>query len=342
MNGVIMKCLTFLVLCLSTTFASSIHASSGLSTTPLVTAHKNCFHGVFTSYDSWFDFLHTSRQKKFERQGVGDVSNKLAAFERNFKSMFPVAEYELAQSSLSCNLITYEVNGEAVNGVLVMPKTNEEKRPVIIYNRGGTRGFGSLVFGHIAHELFPLALEGFAIIASEYRKDEQYGSDNIDEVTALFDIIDSLEMLDAEKIGVYGNSRGGMTSWQLSKVRPERISAMATTSGVTNSRLWASNRAGIKNNIMTIDRFSQDEDRIYDLLSPVKWVAQTSSAPVLIIHSRDDDKVSVEHSLQMVQELVKQNRVFSLKIYADGGHSLIGHKDDSLKEISAWFSHYLK
>lgn len=133
-----------------------------------------------------------------------------------------------------------------------------------------------------------------------------------------------------------------MTSWQLAKEKPERISAIATTSGVTNSRVWADNRPGIKNNISLIDGYDDDSEKVYDSLSPVRWVEYAAKAPVLIIHSRDDDKVSVIHSLQMAQELTKLDRVFRMKIYEDGGHSLLGHKTDSTNELISWFSRYLK
>lgn len=176
-------------------------AQFSLSNIKSIKDHADCFSNVFASYDSWFNFLYTNRQNRFKRQGIENANVKLDEFERNFKNMFPIEDYELAKKNLSCNFITYYVNGKDIKGVLITPKTSKEKLPVIIYNRGGTRGLGSLVFGHIAHELFPLALEGFAIIASEYREDEQYGSDNIDEVTALFDIIDNIPMLASDKVG---------------------------------------------------------------------------------------------------------------------------------------------
>ncbi|GGD70916.1 alpha/beta hydrolase family protein [Lacimicrobium alkaliphilum] len=60
------------------------------------------------------------------------------------------------------------------------------------------------------------------------------------------------------------------------------------------------------------------------------------------MHSRDDEKVDVMHSLQLAKELTRQNRTFRMKIFEDGGHSLSGHRDEARAELIEWFSRYIK
>lgn len=307
-----------------------------------VESQTPCFSGVFETYDSWFNWLYAARKTRFKRQDVEDIKSKLDAFEAGFKQMFTPVAFQNAKENLTCDFFTYNVDGETVKGVLITPKSIDASVPVIIYNRGGTRNFGSLVFGHVAARLFPLALEGYAVIASNYRENEQYGADNIDEVTSLFSIIDSHDGINSEQVGVYGTSRGGLTSWQLAAREPSRISAIVTSSGVTDAKMWAENRPSIRNNISSIKGFKDDPESIFNRLSPIEWVEKASSAPALIMHSRDDDKVSAQHSLKMAQTLSTLDRVYKLTIYEDGGHSLGVHSEKAFVDTIDWFDQYLK
>ena len=305
----------------------------------------NCFSAEFSSYDSWLDFLRSRKEAQFKRQGVENIAKAWENFESNFSKTFQRESFDAAKQNLDCRFLTYIVNEQKIHGVLIVPKKSlhqATKIPVIIYNRGGTRNLGSLVFGHVAYELFPIAQQGFAIIASNYRDDEQYGADNIDEVTALFNIIEGIPALKSDKVGVYGTSRGGLTSWQLAKQLPDRIAAIATVNGVTDSQLWASNRAGIQNNISLIDGYKDNPDEVFNRLSPVNWVDKISTAPILLMHSRDDEQVNVEHSTRFAEQLIHNNRFFSMRIFADGGHDLTGRKDEARDELIQWFSRYVK
>lgn len=305
----------------------------------------SCFSAEFSSYDSWLDFLRARKEAQFKRQGVENIAQALEDFESNFSKTFQRASFDAAKQNLDCRFLTYEVNGQDIHGVLIVPKKSlkqAEKIPLIIYNRGGTRNLGSLVFGHVAYELFPIAQQGFAIIASNYRNDEQYGADDIDEVSALFNIIESIPELKSDKVGVYGVSRGGLTSWQLAKELPDRIAAIATVNGVTDSRLWGSNRTGIQNNISLIDGYIDNPDEVINRLSPVNWVDKISTAPILLIHSRDDEQVNVKHSMLFAEQLINNDRFFRMRIFEDGGHDLIGRKDETREELIQWFSRFIK
>ncbi|MGP9800656.1 alpha/beta hydrolase family protein [Rheinheimera sp. NSM] len=305
----------------------------------------SCFSAEFSSYDSWLEFVRSRKETQFKRQGVENMAEEMKNFETYFTTTFQRASFDSAKENLDCRFLTYVVDGQEIHGVLVVPKSSlkqDGKIPVIIYNRGGTRNLGSLVFGHVAYELFPIAQQGFAIIASNYRKDEQYGADNIDEVTALFGIIESIPALKSDKVGVYGVSRGGLTTWQLAKALPQRIAAIATVNGVTDSRLWAGNRAGIQNNISLVDGYKDNPDQVFNRLSPVKWVEQISTAPILLMHSRDDKTVNVMHSMKFSEQLINNNRFFSMRIFEDGDHELVGRKDEAREELIQWFSRYIK
>lgn len=310
-----------------------------------VKSQHSCFHAIFSSYDSWFNWLYSKREANFQRRGLKDYSMQLKKFEQGFKSMFSKEDFDAAQNSLDCQNFKYEVNDQEVEGVLITPKdlrTKQSDVPVVLYNRGGTRGLGDLRFGHIAYELFPIALQGYAIIASNYRKDEQYGADNIDEVTYLVDMLQQLPNLQSDKLNLYGISRGGLTSMQLAKARPDKIASITSVNGVMNSELWAKNNDGIQNNLSLIKGFKQNKKALHHKLSPVQWVDALPEVPILLVHSEDDERVSAQHTLQFAQKLKEKNRSYKLLTYPDGGHSLGIHKRDSQEQIAQWMGFIVK
>ncbi|MDK2597433.1 alpha/beta hydrolase family protein [Pseudoalteromonas obscura] len=300
----------------------------------------SCFHDVFSDYDSWFKFVYAKNESNFKRRGIKDYSKPLKQFEKRFNTMFPKTDFDAAKKALDCQRFTYSVNGQEVDGLLIAPKkmtSTQSKVPVVLYNRGGTRNYGDLVFGHVVYSLFPVAMQGYAVIASNYRKDEQYGADNIDEVTRLIDIVENIPQLESNKVNVYGASRGGLTSMQLARERPNKIASIVSVAGVMNSELWAQNRAGIRNNISLIDGYTKNAKAIHNKLSPVQWVDELPNVPVLLMHSKDDTKVSVKHSLQMVEKLKQHDRPHKAIIFPDGGHDIIGYKDKALNHTIQWF-----
>ena len=134
-----------------------------------------------------------------------------------FDSMFGKDKFNQYKSNLSCSTFKYQVDGNEVEGYIIKPKSSLNKLPVLIYNRGGNGGYGSVVFGSMMHNLFPIANEGFVIIGSQYRLSrtkgillDEFGGNDINDVTALLDYIPNIKGADAQRIGMYGASRGGM------------------------------------------------------------------------------------------------------------------------------------
>ena len=342
------RLLTILIFIPSMIFLVKAHSSQlniEISNINIIKNNYDCFSSEFSSYDSWVKFLSLNKERQFKRQKIENVSEKIDEFVAGFEKMFPRKQYDLAKENLDCRFIKYTVGKNEVNGVLIIPKSpleHEGKIPVVIYNRGGTRNLGSLVFGHLAYELFPIAQKGFAIIASDYRADEQYGADNIDEVTALFEILENIPKLNSYKVGVYGISRGGLTSWQLAKKVPNRIAAVVTLNGVTDFKSWSHEREGIAHNLQQIEGYNINPDEVLTKLSPLKWVSEISDAPILLLHSRDDERVNIMQSLRFSEELIKSDKFFRMKIFENGGHSLTEHKSEAINDTVLWFSRYVK
>jgi dipeptidyl aminopeptidase/acylaminoacyl peptidase len=86
------------------------------------------------------------------------------------QAKFPRSQYEGAQQRFDCNAIRYESDGLTILGWMVGPKhAPGGKLPVVIFNRGGNGSFGALKFADLFTHVFPLADQGFLVLASQYR-----------------------------------------------------------------------------------------------------------------------------------------------------------------------------
>src|SRR5262245_6799354 len=187
---------------------------------------QNCFHDQTVEYDTWLGRL---------KQGNPEL-------DPYFDRMTSREEFERYKRELDCQWILYaSSDGLLVNGYMMVPaqaRAEGRRLPVIIYNRGGNTNFGAMTFGRLLNEFAPLALRGYVVIGSQYRglrsslmgptpdlgRDE-FGGKDVDDVMALFGIIDSLPYADPKRIGLYGWSRGGMESFLVARRTP-RVSAM--------------------------------------------------------------------------------------------------------------------
>ncbi|MFB1000152.1 MAG: S9 family peptidase, partial [Colwellia sp.] len=194
---------------LSLAFLSLSTQASNLISDKRITDQKNCFSSQFTTYDSWRCFIEGKRKKRIKSP------EKLFKAMSSFDTMFGEERFNQYLNNLSCSTFKYQVGDKEVHGYVIKPKFMGKKLPVLIYNRGGNGNFGSVVFGSMMHNLFPIANQGFIIIGSQYRgtrtgnhKLDEFGGKDVNDVTALFDYIPSIEGADPKRVGMYGAIRG--------------------------------------------------------------------------------------------------------------------------------------
>ena len=70
--------------------------------------------------------------------------------------------------------------------------------------------------------------------------------------------------------------------------------------------------------------------------SPAFW-ADKLQVPLLILHSRQDRLVPVDHALKMAAALQAHGKSFALHICDHDGHSLPLNRDDRNRQIVEWF-----
>jgi dipeptidyl aminopeptidase/acylaminoacyl peptidase len=298
--------------------------------------------------------LHASAQVRTDGQILSSKPRALLPpyeslddFGRNY---FPRALYDQVRTQTDFDIldIQYASGGVPVPGVLVRPKDpGNHNWPAIIYNRGGTGDYGRIDHFTIV-ETYLFAKAGFVVIASDYRfhgptaKQDEWGGKDLDDVLNLVPAVRSLEFVDKERLFIMGVSRGGtMTYLALKQGAPVR--AAAVIAGPSDLEAFGRYRPEFIIGDDTYDGWSKvwpdyahRAPEHYRDRSAVNW-AEKLTVPILILHSRQDRLVPVDHSLRMASALQAAGRKYALHIYANDGHSLPANRTDRNRQIIEWF-----
>ena len=300
----------------------------------------DCFQGPFRSYQTWVDWLSTNKP--------------------NFSlERFPFTErtFNNYQASLNCYHFTYKVGNVAVDGFIIYPKKYDHALPAIIYNRGGNTSYGRNTFGRMMFRHMPLAAQNYVIIGSDYRgadnrlrADEfvadgtvdEFGGIDVNDVTALIPIIEALPFADETRIGVLGGSRGGMQSFLLAKAYPH-IKAMAVVAGLTDAFSFRDRDEKAKFLLSKlIPDYTHNEEAALKARSAIYWADKLPKAPVLLLHAKDDERVSYDNATKMAAQLEKHGIPQKLISFETGGHNLRGHQEERELLILDWFEAHLR
>ena len=300
---------------------------------------RSCFSGIRESYDDW---------------AASVVSKNDGLDLATFHARFPEADYETYKSGLDCHYIAYPVDDLTIRGIYVRPKERKgEDLPVLIVNRGGNGSYRAWNFSRMFQRVMPLAKAGFIVIGSQYRGSRQgddpsiYGADefggkDINDVLALFDLVDHLPGADENRIGMYGWSRGGIMAL-LAATKTNRLGAMAVGGTPVNLAAELEVRPEMERVFRArIPNYDDNKDAAIQARSAAHW-ADTMDAdlPILILHGRLDARVSVEGAQQLAEILEELNRPHKLVIFESGSHGLMEHNQEVLAELLDWFRTHL-
>ncbi|MGV6829855.1 MAG: alpha/beta hydrolase family protein [Flavobacteriales bacterium] len=245
----------------------------------------------------------------------------------------------------------YESDGLKVKGYMAYPKDSNQKYPVIIYNRGGNREFGSLNKYKMAFILARVASWGYVVLASQYRGNdggegrEEFGGKDVNDIINIINVAPHLPVADTSRIGMYGWSRGGMMTF-LALMKTNIIKAAAVGGAATNLKTMDASRGNemevyVYSQLMP--NYEQDKDSLLDARSVVYHVDKLpKTTPVLLLHGTADWRVIPEESLLMSLELQKAKIPYRLIMYEGGDHGLTEYREEVNKEVKNWFDRYVK
>lgn len=265
------------------------------------------------------------------------------------EKLYSKQEYEetINDSKFELEKLKYLSDGLKVTAYLYKPKeTNGKKFPTIIFNRGG------YIRGDIGTELAPffrrLALEGFVIIAPLYRasdgaegKDEVGGGD-VNDLMNVLPLAKSLDFVNANNLFMYGESRGGMMTFQALR-NGFPVNAAATFGAFTDFEALINENPKLYQPLTKAiwTDFEARKDEITKPRSAVIW-ADKINTPVLLMHGGADRSVDPIQTLNLAQSLQKLKKNYELMIYNGDNHTLNKNQKDRDAKAIAWFKKHIK
>lgn len=252
---------------------------------------------------------------------------------------------------LHCRTFRYEVDGLHVAGFLVAP-AGPGPFPVVIFNRGGTADFGNVGIGLLAELPAMLADAGFLVIGSQYRGGtdapaevegtDEWGGGDVDDVLALLDIVDSLEIADGEHVGLFGASRGTVNAFMAAR-QSDRFGAVVGFSGLYDLAAEAARRP----RMATVwGRHMPDHPEnpgaALRRRSVVEWVDELPAGlPILILHGAFDERASAGNALEFASRLHNEFARYKLVIYDADDHALTQNRRAAHEQTLDWFGRFL-
>ncbi|MEO6693940.1 MAG: prolyl oligopeptidase family serine peptidase [Ignavibacteria bacterium] len=240
--------------------------------------------------------------------------------------------------------IIYESDGVNVNGYMAHPKINSQKLPLIIWNRGGHLKDG-IIDDFLAKGIFgEIASWGYVVLASNYRDEDEFGGKDINDVIKLFAIADEIDFCDPLRIGMEGWSRGGMMTYQVLR-KTDKIKCAVIISGLADLLRSEENRSDLVEvykklfGSHNVEEFKKrKEDR-----SAICFANEIDrSANILLIHGKEDKKISYKDSEDMYFKLKKNNVNSELELIEGGDHYLRKQRKEVATLRRNWFEKYLK
>lgn len=241
-------------------------------------------------------------------------------------------------------------------GWVLYPKDFDENKtyPAILDIHGGPKmTYGRVLF----HEMQVWASHGyFVFFCNPFGSDGQgneyadirghYGNEDYQDLMAFTDaVLEEVEQIDANRLGVTGGSYGGfMTNWIITHTK--RFKAAASQRSISNwISMWGTSDIGPDFVRDQMQAGLEDIETMWNH-SPLKYVDQAST-PTLFIHSDQDYRTPIEQGYQMLNALIDQGVESKMIVFHGENHELSRsgkpiHRMRRLEEITKWMDDHLK
>jgi dipeptidyl aminopeptidase/acylaminoacyl peptidase len=236
-------------------------------------------------------------------------------------------EYARAQSDARFRLsrVSYISDGLTVYAYVYAPVRAQSPLPVIVFNRG------SWTWPEFAGEYLTtfnrLADAGFIVVAPMYRgsggaagRDEMGGAD-LDDLMNVQAVIKELPNADPRNMFMYGESRGGMMTYQAIREHfPLR--AAAVYGAFTNlAELTGPGGPFAKAAVAVFPGYSERKAEIDARRSALSW-AEKLDVPLLIMHGGADKDVPPAQSLVLAARLQELHKDYEIVLREGANHLL--------------------
>ncbi|HUV07762.1 MAG TPA: alpha/beta fold hydrolase [Spirochaetia bacterium] len=245
--------------------------------------------------------------------------------------------------------VSYESDGNRIAAWVIRPD-REGSFPLVVLNHGYAVGFvAKRVFDREASPFLAhgcrLARKGYVVLFSHYRGfgdsegRQTFGPGEVRDVLAGIDLLKSFPYVNAARIGVVGESEGGMISLFVASRRADIRCVAAVSAPVELGRLfeslpsWKRKVASIPGLYRTIGGTYDEAPGEYRKRSALYAVVRIT-CPVLIIHGEKDTIVPFEQARLLQQELRRHDKSHESLFIPGAGHSLLtGSRENPISDL---------
>jgi dipeptidyl aminopeptidase/acylaminoacyl peptidase len=245
------------------------------------------------------------------------------------KVNLPPETYEVIQSnyeSIEARKYKYVSDGLSIAGFIWTPKQITRQLPVVVWNRGGTREYGSIgetrggVYAGIPCDIVK---QGSIVVGSEYRGglgsegSDEWGGADLRDVVHIKEIADQLPMSKPGKSIVAGESRGGMMSYLLASKEPW-VKALISLAGTADLSMSAADDQGMEQ--VYKESFGGSAEEMRKRSATHFYQNIPKDLPMLIMQGSADDRVSVEQVRKLNGLLQESGHTVEYHEFPETGH----------------------
>jgi Tol biopolymer transport system component/dienelactone hydrolase len=224
-------------------------------------------------------------------------------------------------------------DGKMISGFLYAPPAKfTGRRPVLIEIHGGPEGQSRPDF--LGRENYYLNVLGIAIIDPNVRGSTGYGKtfttldngflrqDSYKDINSLFDWIAARPDLDASRIAVTGGSYGGHMTLALSTFYSDRIRCSIDVVGMSNLVTFLEHTEGYRRDLRRVEYGDERDPKMREFLERIAPMNNTDKIkkPMMVVAGKNDPRVPVSESDQIVAALKKQGTPVWYIMAKDEGH----------------------
>lgn len=224
-------------------------------------------------------------------------------------------------------------DGKMISGFLYAPPAKfTGKRPVLIEIHGGPEGQSRPDF--LGRANYYLNVLGIAMVVPNVRGSTGYGKtftkldngfsreDSYKDINALFDWIATRPDLDASRIAVTGGSYGGHMTLAISTFYSDRIRCSVDIVGMSNLVTFLEHTEGYRRDLRRVEYGDERDPKIREFLeriAPMNNIDKIKK-PMMVVAGKNDPRVPVSESDQIVAALKKQGTPVWYIMAQDEGH----------------------
>ena len=246
------------------------------------------------------------------------------------------------QSETAVNTSTYRdaelirwrsFDGKTISGFLYRPPAKfTGRRPVLINIHGGPEGQSRPGFLWSAN--YYLNELGIAIIQPNVRGSTGYGKgftkldngflrqDSYKDINSMMDWIATQPDLDSDRIAVIGGSYGGFMTLSVAAFYNDRIRCAIDVVGPSNLATFLENTEAYRRDLRRVEYGDERDPKMREFLERIAPMnnVQNMKKPMLVEAGKNDPRVPVTESNQMVTALKKQGTPVWYLMAKDEGH----------------------